>query len=207
MTVLSCAALRELAAELAAGAVDGPDRAAALAHCATCESCRSHVAELTRTVDLLYAAAPEAEPPPGFETRVLARMVPGGSRGGDRRRIVAAAAAVALLAGGFAIGHAVGRDARLYAGPMLDARRAAVGRAVIHGGTDAFVYVALDAWEDSGDYRVEVVLDDGRHLDVAPIRLTAGRGTAAGRLPAPVDDVRAVWVTDAAHRSWCAFRL
>jgi hypothetical protein len=54
---------------------------------------------------------------------------------------------------------------------------------------------------------VEVIRGDGSHVAVAPIRLTGGRGAAGGPLPVPYRDVRAVWVTDAAHTEWCAFRL
>jgi hypothetical protein len=90
---------------------------------------------------------------------------------------------------------------------MLDGHATRVGSAVVAGGSPAYVYVTLDGWGASGDYLVEVIRGDGTHVRVAPIHLDAGRGSAAAPLPVPYREVRAVWVTDAAHTEWCAFRL
>ena len=46
---------------------EGDERGAALAHLDRCAACRAEVEELAGAVDLLLSAAPEAEPPPGFE--------------------------------------------------------------------------------------------------------------------------------------------
>ena len=95
--------------ELALGLLDGPALAHALNHVDVCERCRYELDELIRTTDGLLAVGPQAEPPAGFETAVLARLV------ARRRRLVAtrwlAAAAAALLlvvGGGVALGDRAG---------------------------------------------------------------------------------------------------
>ena len=82
MDDMSCDEFAGVAAELALGVLTGRERAAALAHLDGCESCREQVRELTMAQDELLALLPSAEPPAGFESRVLERIgltVPGQS--------------------------------------------------------------------------------------------------------------------------------
>jgi hypothetical protein len=74
MDDMSCDEFAEVAAELALGVLTGRERAAALAHLGSCESCREHVRELTMVGDELLALLPPQEPPAGFESRVLDRL-------------------------------------------------------------------------------------------------------------------------------------
>src|SRR5437660_4235293 len=69
-----CTRLHELAPELALGVLTGQERAEARKHMATCPDCREYVLELTSVGDGLLALVPGAEPPVGFEDRVLSRM-------------------------------------------------------------------------------------------------------------------------------------
>jgi anti-sigma factor RsiW len=71
---LTCAAARELAPDLALGLLPGAERARLLAHLAGCASCDALVAELADVADSLLLLAPGADPPPGFESAVLARI-------------------------------------------------------------------------------------------------------------------------------------
>jgi anti-sigma-K factor RskA len=71
---MSCDEFAEVAAEFALGVLTGRERAAALAHLNGCESCREQVRELTMAGDELLALLPPAEPPAGFESRVLDRL-------------------------------------------------------------------------------------------------------------------------------------
>src|SRR5512146_1751329 len=71
---MNCAELADVAAELALGVLTGRERAAAIAHLDTCEACREHVRQLMATGEQLRELLPPAEPPAGFETRVLARL-------------------------------------------------------------------------------------------------------------------------------------
>ena len=93
MSALSCAEVRELAPELALGILSGAERAEVLLHVNGCARCQAYVAELTEAADAIPQLAPEAEPPAGFEGRVLRRLGEGERR--TRRRWIAAAAGVA----------------------------------------------------------------------------------------------------------------
>ena len=95
---MTCDELRSLAVGLALDDVTGEARAAALGHLATCDTCRALVAELALVADAVLLAAPEHEPPTGFESRVLARMQPTTARRSLRRWVLAAAAAAVAAA-------------------------------------------------------------------------------------------------------------
>jgi hypothetical protein len=71
---MTCAELRDVAAELALGVLTGRERAAAVAHLEKCEACRENVRQLMVTGEQLLELLPPAEPPAGFETRVLERL-------------------------------------------------------------------------------------------------------------------------------------
>lgn len=74
MAEQDCARLHELAPELALGVLTGDERAEARKHLANCPDCREYVLELTSVGDGLLALVPGAEPPVGFEDRLLSRM-------------------------------------------------------------------------------------------------------------------------------------
>ena len=80
----TCAELADVAAELALGVLTGRERAGAIAHLNTCEACREDVRQLMATGEQLRELLPSAEPPAGFEIRVLARLgLPAPAEGGD----------------------------------------------------------------------------------------------------------------------------
>jgi Putative zinc-finger len=74
MDDMSCDEFAEVAAELALGVLTGRERARALAHLDGCETCREQVRELSMAGDEMLALVPPAEPPAGFESRVLERL-------------------------------------------------------------------------------------------------------------------------------------
>lgn len=119
-----CALFHSVAAELALGSLTGPERSIALAHLDDCDDCRGLLEDLSVTADALLLAAPEADPPAGFEVRLLARLrygeaaaapaPPTTGRGSviplarRARVILAAAAAIVAVAGaGIGVGVAV----------------------------------------------------------------------------------------------------
>jgi hypothetical protein len=71
---MTCAELADVAAELALGVLTGRERAVAVAHLDTCEACREDIRQLMATGEQLLELLPPAEPPAGFETRVLERI-------------------------------------------------------------------------------------------------------------------------------------
>jgi hypothetical protein len=71
---MGCDEFADVGAELALGVLTGRERAAALAHLDRCDRCRENVRQLTMTGEELLGLLPAAEPPAGFETRVMERL-------------------------------------------------------------------------------------------------------------------------------------
>jgi hypothetical protein len=219
---MGCAAVQELAAELALGLVAGPERARALGHLDSCPACRSLVDSLARTGDALLVLAPGGEPGPGFETRVVERMVAVGGFGAaavsppSRRRwrvpmIAAAAAAVVALAAGVVIGQMGDRDGGPYAAAtMRTAEGERVGELVVGGDDRTFVFIAVPAWEPDSptrDYVVRVDLASGEPVFVENVSLVPGSGTWGTVLDVEPDEVVAVSLLGREGRVWCSARV
>lgn len=213
-----CRAVEELAAELALGLLEGPERAAALAHLDSCPACRELVATLSRTGDAVLVLAPGGEPMPGFETRVLERLVADGAippaeTSAPSRRWLAPLAAVAaalILIAGVAVGRLGDRD------PVLtEAMRTPegdyVGEVVVGGDERAFVFVAVPGWVPrEGSPRVYVVrieLVDGDPILVDGVTLQAGSGAWGTMLDVHADEVAAVAVLGTDGKVWCAAEI
>lgn len=72
---MTCAHVHDVAAELALGALTGRERASAIGHLEKCRACREDVRQLMATGGQLLELLPPTEPPAGFETRALARLM------------------------------------------------------------------------------------------------------------------------------------
>ena len=204
---LTCAQLEELAAELALGTVSGSERAAALDHLARCAACRDLVDQLARAADSLLLLAPDAEPPPGFESRVLARIAPAARpRAGRRRRVMTGVAAAALVAALSGAGAAMLDDDRRPA----DIRTALASddqgrwrcRAVVYGENPTWLVVSLDRTDDlSAAFSVEAVrAGSATPVPVGTLTIDKGHGSFARAIEVPADDLQTVRVLDAGGR-------
>jgi hypothetical protein len=194
VSTYSCAQLHDVAPELALGVLGGAERAEAVIHVNECARCQALVNELTMAADALPLLAPELEPPPGFEERVLAT-------GHARRRrnlrrwvasIAVAAAAAAILsitivrvvdAGSEttrAIVHGVPAEAR-----MVGAGDRPAGWAYV---TDRYsVAVALtDYGVPSGNYDVAVHPRNGPSVTIGSMAIDAAGGSWTGRSSVPL---------------------
>jgi hypothetical protein len=209
-----CAALHDVAAELALGALDGPARGEALAHVAGCADCQAHLGGLTDAVDRLVATAPEAEPPPGFESAVIARIAkaraPERRPGGYRTRVLLAAAAVVLAVGGLAAGLLLADDATEGGGELATATMIApdgdaVGEVWRYGDDDAALVVSVPAWAevDAGGlrYALRLELADGETVEVGDFTLdgSSSWGTATSQ----DQPITSVSVVDETGHVWC----
>jgi anti-sigma-K factor RskA len=182
--MFDCGSLQEVAAELAAGTLVGQERAEAMAHVAHCQACRDEVADLAGVIDGLLLLAPPAEPPVGFETRVLDAI--GGASRPSRRPLsgrMALAAAAVLLVVGLVVGAALALRAPAPSPPLVAVLHArggqSVGEAVRSPGWVALHVEGLGGTES---YRIELDLGGGRLLQPGAIQLVGGRGTAQIRL-------------------------
>jgi anti-sigma-K factor RskA len=216
---MTCADLEALAAELALGTVSGAERAVALDHLAACAACRDLVDDLAGVADRLLLLAPASEPPPGFESRVLAGMgvAPAGERrpAGHghgrrrRRRVLAGVAAAAVVAGLSTAGAALlagdgggRRPAEVRTALAADNEGRWRCRAVVYGDMPTWLVVSLDRLDGSNSaYSVDaVVAGNPTPVTVGTFRLEQGHGTLARPVDLPAADLTSVRVLDAGGR-------
>lgn len=216
MSASTCAEVRELAPELALGIVGGPERADAIEHTSECGPCRAFVGELSEAADALPLLATEAEPPPGFEERVLAALKAPRRR---NRRLVTAAAAVAAAAA--AILSIVGvrvvesvqdsngvvsaashvRSAEMIGGNSLD-----VGNVSVTNGKPSAVMVNVNYWVPSGEYRIEFRTGSAEKY-LGDVNIRDGRGWWGGIATLPNGGKGSIVLVDAAGAVTCEARL
>lgn len=202
---MSCAEFSDVAAELALGVLTGRERADALAHLDHCDACREHVSQLTMTGEELLGLLPSMEPPPGFETRVMARLgmtpavtpAPFGKKahkpaklGLHSRRLLAAAAAVVALAGSALGGwglHAATSPASAHASELssatlLTASHENVGEIYVYNGTQRrWMYMSVDMDKDAAHRTGTVICQmqeaNGQVMNVGTFNLADGYGS------------------------------
>lgn len=201
---MSCEEARLLAAEAALDLLDGERRSALLAHVAGCVGCRAELASLAAAADALLLVAPPAEPPPGFEARVLQRLVAPTPVG--RRRVLPLVAAAAALAGlaGLGVGWAVARgdDGGTVAARLLGGGGDPVGQVLVSGETDRMVCVLDDV---PPGIRYDVRIDGGDGWEVVGSFTSGGPGAAwSVELPGEGEALRRVQILDESGdiRAW-----
>jgi Putative zinc-finger len=191
MSVLTCAQVRELAPELALGVLGGAERAEVVAHVNGCARCQAYVLELTEAADALPLLAPEAEPPLGFETRVMSRIQAGPRR--LRRRWVASVAAVAAAVAIVSITTVrvieSGDTSTLPTTTHAVAAPVAVAMVGASGGAAGWAYVAdhravavsVSYGVESGRYAVRVTTPSGAKETLGTLSVDSGHGSWTGR--------------------------
>lgn len=198
----SCEESRALAVELALGVAAGDERATAVRHLEGCHACRVQVAEFAEVLDELLLLSPEREPPPGFESRVLAPMIRG-DRTRRWRRILAMAAAAALasvLAGG-SVWLATQSDRRMaglfrsaleradgkYFGVefLHSSSGARVGHTFVYGGVPSWMFVVIRDPAHAGAFHVDVVTRAEETIRVGSLEIPSEDD--GGGLTTPID--------------------
>ncbi|GGX46985.1 hypothetical protein GCM10010321_74550 [Streptomyces chartreusis] len=208
MSGMECERLRELDAELALGVLPARERAEAVAHLDRCPDCREHIERLTTVGDGLLALLPGAEPPVGFESRVVRALGAAPARKPRRHRLRLAAAAVATALacgfGGWAVGTAVEAAPPPPAQRTHDGLREAslvsegreVGRIYAHSGDEGWVYMSVDLdGAGRGPVRCVLVHADGSTASAGSFPLKDGYGywaTPTGTDPASLTGARLV---------------
>lgn len=215
MIASACALTRERAEELALGILDGAERAEVLRHVNECASCQAFVHELAEVADALPHLAPDVEPPPGFEHRVLAAMR--GDRGRTRRRRVLALAATAAAAAILAVAVVrivdANRDERSQAAPALrsvameGADGLTVGRVTISRGSPAQIAVAVDYAVPEGSYALEVRPDGGAATPLGSMTVASGKGAWTGPVDLAGDHEQKLVMVDASGAVVCEAQL
>jgi Putative zinc-finger len=216
MSVLSCAEVRELAPELALGILGGAERAEVVVHVNGCARCQAYVAELTEAADVIPQLVPDAEPPAGFEARVLRRL--GDDRRRRRRRWVASAAAVAAAAtivsitvvrvieSGDSPSTPVAAPTTLARAPVAVAMqdttsRLPAGWAYVSGTHGLAVTVSYGVV--SGGYAVQVKSPHGRAETLGTMTIAESHGSWTGRSTRPITSGSSIALVDAGGAAVC----
>jgi hypothetical protein len=196
-------------AELALGVLTGRERSRTLSHVESCPRCAEELEVLSRTADTVLQAAPDMEPPLGFEVRLFERMgvtdaAPRRRRGRGLRpsRWVPAVVGVAAAALALGIGLSVTSSPSSpnhdrAAAPSPHAATAALvsdGRTVGHvmtiGGDKPWMSMMLEDSSARGTVRCVVITEDGKAHTVGTFESHEGYGAWMARLHVNPDTVR-----------------
>jgi hypothetical protein len=178
-------------AELALGVLTGRERARVLSHVESCPRCAEELEVLSRTADTVVLAAPEMEPPLGFEVRLFERM--GVTDVRPRRRRVRPArwvpAVVGVAAAALALGLGLGltsspaptvtaqpQGSRQVVAAALLSNGKTVGHVMTVGGANPWMSMTLNDSTAHGTVHCVVVTDDGVTHDVGTFDAHDGYG-------------------------------
>lgn len=210
--------------ELALGEVSEPRRSQLLSHLTTCLRCRATYHEVVSAVDAVVPTAPEAQPPAGFDLRVLSAIgvgsngAPGPSSWFSRLapgRMMLAAAAVVLVAAAGVFGGSALLDGNGDEQPPVAAPPLAADSAVLETDDGAAVGTAAVAWMHED--RVLVVQLDQAPLGVrysCRVQMAEGQTMVLGRwqassvhggtwvMPAPQGDLSGVELVTSSGQVW-----
>jgi len=192
-------------AELALGVLTGRERSRVLSHVESCPRCAEELEVLSRTADTVLQAAPDMEPPLGFEVRLFERMGVADVRPRRRRlrpsRWVPAVVGVAAAALALGVGLGVtssppptptaqSRGAHQAVTAALVTNGKTVGHVVIVGGDKPWMSMMLDDSSARGTVHCVVVTKDGVTYDVGTFKARGGYGAWTARLHVDPADVR-----------------
>ncbi len=192
-------------AELALGVLTGRERSRVLSHVESCPRCAEELEVLSRTADTVLQAAPDMEPPLGFEVRLFERMGVADVRPRRRRlrqsRWVPAVVGVAAAALALGVGLGVssspapiptaqsrGSHQAVTAALVTDGKT--VGHVVIVGGDKPWMSMMLDDSTARGTVHCVVVTQDGVTHNVGTFDARGGYGAWTARLHVDPADVR-----------------
>jgi predicted anti-sigma-YlaC factor YlaD len=196
-----CEDIRMELAEFALGTLSGRDRAQVLEHLDSCPGCSAEMASLSSVADSMLQLAPEADPTPGFELRIVERLnveTPHRSRRRVRGIAQLAAAAVLLAAlgvgGGFVLGNHRGASPST---ALLAPNGRDLGQVFVTTGSPSWIYMIVgdDNW--SGVVSCRVVLKNGVTETVGSFALAGGYGAWSAEVNAAGSQVKTAQVVDA----------
>jgi anti-sigma factor RsiW len=193
-----CEEIREMAPELALGIVEGEERGRALEHLADCPDCRRRVEELTEVADELLLLVPHREPPVGFESEVLRRVLPTPKPRRRRRlQLVFAPAAAALAAVAITLGVVwndwqTGRDynntlhkangKQFEAYSLYGGGGSFAGTVFSYEGAPNWLLITVDPAHRADLSAAQLVMDDGRQVPLNWFHLDPS-GSSGGGIP------------------------
>ena len=205
--------------DLALGELTGRARSDVLAHLLGCRMCRDHVDETMRVSEELLLAAPEAEPPVGFESAIVDRLTANSlapERPARQRfraaLIVAAAGIIALVLAGVVATRAVTRDSGEFTeAPMVTPSGIEVGSAWRYADDPSWILVSVPGWEvwEGGNgapltYELRIELEDGSTVSSGMVDFDNEAGSWGTTTTVDTDQIRSVAIVDQTGKTWCS---
>jgi hypothetical protein len=201
-----CEEFRDDVAELALGTLTGRRRSRALDHVTTCERCRDELASLSDVTDALLVLSPVAEPPFGFEQRLIERYRADAKlRNRPRRHRLAlvGVAAVVIAALSFVVGSNVvahhSSPPAAVASPVtahLTSEGHVLGQVILSAGNPSWITMSLDDPGWTGTAWCNVRLKSGRIESVGKFSVVRGYGAWSAEVHASAGQVVSANVTD-----------
>jgi hypothetical protein len=212
MSVFGCPDVREVGPDLAFGILDGEARSDVLLHLDHCPSCQRYVSELSETADAMVLLAPEAEPPAGFERRVLDRIVESSRRRRWRTtKLVAVTAAAAIILSdqnrtpGSEVAAPPAATSKTVA--MVGANGQNVGKvAVVSNGTTMTMDLSVAYGLPDGDYNIVLTRSGAPKEPLDTVHIGGNTGTWSGATTA-AGATHLALVDPATGRIWCTAEL
>ena len=195
-------------AELALGVLTGRERSRVLSHVESCPRCAEELEVLSRTADSVLQAAPDMEPPLGFEVRLFERMGVTDVAPSRRRRRLRPSRWVPAVVGVAAAALALGVGLSVTSSPSTAPNQAApspshhvvtaalvsngetVGHVMTFGGDKPWLSMTLDDSSAHGTVRCVVVTEDGKSHTVGTFEAREGYGAWMAPLHVDPDTVR-----------------
>jgi len=205
-----CAEGELLLPELALGTLTGEDRARALEHVGSCQRCSDELRRLNELGDALLLLAPSAEPPVGFESRVVDRLGVSSEKKWRQRKkvLITAVALLSILVSASAM-YVVGRGDReladsyrdtlriangeyVAAHPLTDERGVRFGYIFGYQGSPSWIFCVITSGRSTTTYDGEVSSEDGRTWELGEIYVHEGEGSWGRSLPIPLHDLKEI---------------
>lgn len=196
-------------AELALGVLTGRERARVLSHVESCPRCAEELEILSRTADTVLQAAPDIEPPLGFEVRLFERMGVNDAEPRRRRRGLRPSRWVPAVVGVAAVALALGIGLSVTSSPTTSPKQSAapstshqvvtaallsdgktVGHVMTFGGDKPWMSMMLDDSSARGPVHCVVVTEDGKEHTVGTFDSQGGYGAWMAPLPVNPATVR-----------------
>ena len=206
--------------DLALGELTGRKRSDVLTHLLGCRMCRDNVDETMRVSEELLLAAPDAEPPVGFESAIVDRLTanpPVPERPAARQRfrpalLVAAAGIIALVLAGVVVARAATRDSSEFTeAPMVTPSGIEVGSAWRHAADPSWILISVPGWEiwEGGTgaaltYELQIELEDGSTVSSGEVDFGRKDGSWATTTTVDTDQIRSVAIVDQSGKTWCS---
>ncbi len=215
---MDCADLAAVAPELALEILGGAERAAAIAHLEGCVTCQQLVDTLAADADRLLMLAPSAEPPAGFQERVLTSLTrverpttPRARPGSRALAVLGLAACVAALA--LAVGLGPSARPTPAGAAMRTGAGEVVGHVFVNREPEAALFMTLPGWSDQIEryavpdetYALRIERND-QAPRLVPFDIEHDSSWGA-TLDVDPDSITSVAVVDSQGHVWCEAKL